>query len=80
MLFVLAREDEDGDEEDDLQMQPECAASLAGFPSPDDAPDVIGDASDEWETDEGEDDDVDAEGGQVCFGQPSSAGLPCQHG
>ena len=67
VLFVLAREDEEGDEEDELSLQPDWAASLAGFPSPEDAPGANAgeEGSDEWETDEGEGDDMDAEGEQV---------------
>jgi len=74
VLFVLAREDDEGDEEDELQLQPEWAASLAGFPSPDDAPEDFmvagGEASDEWETDDdGEGEDMEAEvGDQVRLG------------
>ena len=68
---MLAREDDEGEEEDELQLQPEWAASLAGFPSPDDAPEDFmagGEASDEWETDdEGEGEEMQAEvGDQVC--------------
>ena len=66
---MLAREDDEGDEEDEMQLQPEWAASLAGFPSPDDAPGeyVAGEeASDEWETDD-EGDDMGAEAGDLAM-------------
>ena len=52
-LFVLAREDEDGEEEDELHMQPEWEGALAGFPAPEGSPDGGDGDSDGWETDEG---------------------------
>ena len=65
---MLAREDEEGEEEDELQHEPDWAGALAGFPAPEGAPGADGDdgGSDEWETDEGEGDDMDAEVRLTC--------------